>query len=109
MNYLKFSNFFDVLTQWLEYSVKHPHIYCSLIIWLSKPTTNTFTEWCMSLSSWFDSNHLMRWQTEKTLEMDSLEALTCPHSQGRREKHYCKAQGNEKEIERGDHNVCREE
>ena len=67
--------YFDVQSWWKESNQMFPHVFPSTTIWILKPAMNAFQERVFSMSSWFDSNHLMHCQTAKTFEMHVLECI----------------------------------
>ena len=74
-NYHAVGKYFNVLGWWHHYRNDYPHMYPSVLLWLSKPTTNAFQEHVFSLGSWFDSNRLMHWQTAHTFQVRMLECI----------------------------------
>jgi hypothetical protein len=68
--------YFDVMGWWEDNKVKFPKIFPTAIVALTKPPTNAFVERGFSLTSWFDSNRLMRRQLAKNFEMRTMDCQT---------------------------------
>ena len=75
-NYRAVGKYFDVLGWWNLHQNDYPCMYPSALLWLSKPTTNAFQVHVFSLGSWFDSNRLIRRQTDHTFQVRMLECIT---------------------------------
>ena len=74
-NHAVVGKYIDILSRWKEYHKMFPNMFPSAIIWISKPAMNAFQERVFSISSWFNSNHLVRPQTAKTFAMCVLECI----------------------------------